>query len=298
MQRRLFDWVLLVALALIWGTSFAANKIAVAAYPPVVVVWGRLALGTGSLAVAAALAGLEFPRGRRLWAHLLLLALVGNALPFFLITWGQERIDSGLAGVLMAVMPLATMVMAHFLVAGERVSRRALFGFLLGFAGILLLVGPDVLGRLGGRPTAFLAQAAVLGGALCYAANTVLARHLPPLHVIVSGATTLALATLVMTPPALSALAGGPSTGATALASVAWLGLVSTGLATVLYFQIVSTCGPTFLSLINYLIPVIAVAVGAAALGESFGAGTFVALGLILGGIAISQSSRPVPDPH
>jgi drug/metabolite transporter (DMT)-like permease len=114
----------------------------------------------------------------------------------------------------------------------------------------------------------------------------------------VSGATTLALATLVMTPPALSALAGGPSTGATALASVAWLGLVSTGLATVLYFQIVSTCGPTFLSLINYLIPVIAVAVGAAALGESFGAGTFVALGLILGGIAISQSSRPVPDPH
>lgn len=290
MTRTKEDWFLLLTLAGVWGTSFAANAVAVASIAPATVVWGRLWIAAILLLVLARAAGWALPARGAVWGRLVVLGLLGNALPFFLITWGQQRIDSGLAGVLMAVMPVATMVLAHLFVPGERLHARGVFGFTLGFGGVVLLVGPSALGELGGGGPELMAQLAVLGGALCYAANTIVARNLEPMHVVVSAGTTLAIAALVMTPAGIAGIDPNLGEDGWALACVIWMGLVSTALATVIYFRIVSTAGPTFLSLINYLIPLIALAVGVTVLGEPLEPRALGALGLILGGVALSQA--------
>jgi drug/metabolite transporter (DMT)-like permease len=175
----IYDWTLLIVLALIWGSSFLVIKIAVSAFGPLTIVAGRLGIAAVILLLIARVAGLQLPRSATIWRHLIVLALVGNALPFFLITWGQARIDSGLAGILMAIMPLATLLLAHFFVPGEHLTPRRITGFVLGFGGIVVLIGPSSLLVLGGGGSDFVRQLAVLAGALCYAVNAILARRLP-----------------------------------------------------------------------------------------------------------------------
>ncbi len=108
------------------------------------------------------------------------IALVGDRAPFWLISYGQQRIDSGLAGILMDIMPLATMMLAHVLIRGERLNATKAWGFLLGFGGLVVLMGPQALRGLRGEATDLSHQLAVLGGALCYAVNTIIARHRLP----------------------------------------------------------------------------------------------------------------------
>ena len=140
-RRELSDWFSLLALTVMWGSSFLFTKIAVSALAMETVVSTRLVMA--ALILVPLMLGLSrrLPRGRRLWLFFVLIALVGNLLPFSLITWGQRSIDSGLAGILMAVMPLATLALAHLFVPGERLTPYRIGGFLLGFAGVVVLIG-------------------------------------------------------------------------------------------------------------------------------------------------------------
>ena len=139
-HRPLLHWLLLFALVAMWGSSFLFTKIAVAAIAPTDLVAGRFLLATATLAAVLAATRRRLPGSPRLWLFFLAMALMGNCIPFWLITWGQQRIDSGLAGILMAIMPLTTVMLAHFLVAGERLNRFKAAGFLLGFLGIVVLM--------------------------------------------------------------------------------------------------------------------------------------------------------------
>jgi drug/metabolite transporter (DMT)-like permease len=290
-RRTSTDWLLLLILSLIWGTSFLFTKVAVHATTPATVVLGRVSIGAVTLTILLFAAGLRFPPAGKIWLHFLALGIMGNALPFFLITWGQHGIDSGLAGILMAIMPLATVLLAHLFVDGEPLTPRTSLGFLAAFAGIVVLMGPEALRELGGGRSDVEHQAAVLAGALCYAVNVVMARRLPPTRALVVSAATLIAATLVMlgalTLQGDGLLAMLPSQRS--LPSVLWLGFVSTAAATIVYFRIIASAGATFLSLINYFIPVIAVAAGTLLLGEGLEASALLALALILGGVALSQ---------
>jgi drug/metabolite transporter (DMT)-like permease len=284
------DWVLLAALTLIWGTAFLAIDISVESLPPATLVAARVAIAAGVLCAAVLARGLRLPPPGRIWLRCLLLAVVGNALPFYAISWGQQRIDSGLAGILMAVMPLTTLVLAHYFVDGEFLTRRRAAGFALGFGGIAVLTGPSALAEVGGEASDIARQAAVLAGALCYAVNTILARRMPEMHALVLSACVMLMATAVMLP--VSVLLDRPWTLSPAAASIGaaiWLGLVPTGVATVLYFLIVSRAGPTFLSLMNYVVPVVAMLTGIALAGERFEWRILGALALILVGLATSQ---------
>lgn len=289
-RRTSTDWLLLLILSLIWGTSFLFTKVAVHATTPETIVLGRVSVGAVTLTILLLALRLRFPPPGTIWVHFVALGIMGNALPFFLITWGQHGIDSGLAGILMAIMPLATVLLSHFF-ADERMTSRTAVGFIAGFAGIVVLMGPGVLRELGGDRSDIERQAAVLGGALCYAVNVVVARRLPPTHVLVVSAATLLAASIVMlailTLQGHSLLEMLPTQSS--LPSVLWLGFVSTAAATLVYFRIIASAGPTFASLMNYLIPVIAVLTGIAVLGEELGANAFLALALLLGGIALSQ---------
>jgi drug/metabolite transporter (DMT)-like permease len=290
------EWGLLFALVVLWGSSFLLVRVSLDAFTPVAVTAGRLLIGAGVLLLLLVLTRRRPPGTLRAWSFFAAMAIVGNALPFFLIAWGQREIPSGLTGILMAVMPLVVLVLAHFLVAGERLTRRRLAGFTLGFVGVLVLTGPEARAALVGREASFIAQLAVLSAAICYGIAAIIARRGPVLHPVVTAGAVLSIAGVVLGGVLVAAGLRDGSAAAThaavgvapALALLA-LGALSTGLATVVYFSLVARAGPTFLSLINYLIPVWAVVLGAVALGERLPARAFVALALILAGVVLAR---------
>jgi drug/metabolite transporter (DMT)-like permease len=286
---------MLLGLTAMWGSAFMFTKIAVGALPVEWVVAGRLLVGSLLLLPLAAFARRLRVRGLRLWSFLVLIALLGNALPFSLITWGQRQIDSGLAGILMAVMPLATLGLAHFLVPGERINRYRVLGFLLGFSGIIVLTGPQALTAVGGREGALVPMLAVLGGAVCYALAAVLSRLRPPSDSL-STAAAVTLLALLMTLPLVETSASDEfrNIGPTVVGAVVFLGAFSTALASVVYFRLIQSAGPAFVSQLNYLIPLWAVAVGILFLGESPQANQCYALALILAGILVAHRERRV----
>ena len=287
------DWLLLLLLSFMWGTSFLATRVTVLAWPATTVVAARLLLGLLVLLVVLRASGHALPRDGAAWGRYLLLALLGNVVPFTLITWGQGGIDSGLAAILLAVMPLGTLVLAHFTIEGERMTPARTAGFTIGFLGLVLLVGPAALRRLGGDPSTLAHQLAVIGGALCYSANAIVARRLPAAPALVNTTASVGVATAIMVPIALGLDRPWtlPVTAATGLA-IAWLGVVSTAVAIVVYFAIIASAGPTFLALTNYLIPIVAVVAGVVGLDEELAPRAIVALVVILSGIAVSQRQR------
>jgi drug/metabolite transporter (DMT)-like permease len=292
-HRTLTDWALLLALVAMWGSSFMFNKQGLASVGPMTLVAARVAIAAVVLTAVVYARGMRLPSPGPVWAAYALLGLLGNALPFFLITWGQQVVDSAVAGILMAAMPLSTLVLAHCFIAGERMSVARVSGFAIGFGGVVLLMQPSLASSSGGAAIQALSQLAVLGGALCYSANSILARLLVKTDFLVAAAATLLVATIVVVPLALvleSPWQLDPTF--VSAASIAWLGLGPTALATLLYFRLISSAGPTFMSLVNYLSPAVAVFLGVALLNEHPGVNAYGGLALILSGIALSQWRR------
>lgn len=294
-QRTLNDWLLLLALVAMWGSSFMFNRIAVSSLPPLSIVAGRIGIAALVLLVFVYASGRRLPALGRGWGPFVVIALIGNAIPFYLITWGQQVVESALAGILMAFMPLSTLVLAHFLIAGEGMTRNRALGFVAGLCGIVLLMGPDALAGLGGDALRIVSQLAVLGGALCYALQSVLTRLIIKGDVLVSAASTLLVASLMVVPAAL--WLDRPwllEPRVVSMAAVVWLGVIPTALATVLYFQLIRSAGPSFMSLVNYLAPCVALFLGLAVMGEHPPALAYFGLILILAGIAFTQRQRKV----
>lgn len=272
-------------------------KLGVATVPTSTLVAARLILGAVILLVILFMRGARLPPFGRVWGYYTILALLGNCIPFTSITWGQQRTDSALAGILMAVMPLATMVLAHFFVKGEHMTRYRVIGFILGFAGIVVLMGPsalDTVSSIGTASLATLSQLAILFGALCYAGNSVLTRILARGDdVLVASTAMLLIASVIALPVALLVdRQWQMQASAASLWAILWLGVGPTAIATVVYFKLIASAGPTFMSLVNYMSPAVAVFLGVALLGETPGLHAYIALALILLGIAISQWRR------
>ena len=240
------DWGLLAALVALWGSNFMFIKLGVAAVPPATLVATRLVIGAVILVIVIRAMGYTFPTVGRAWLPYIVLAVVGNCMPFWFITWGQKSIDSALAGILMAIMPLSTLLLAHFFVAGERMSRNRVAGFLLGFMGIVVLMGPAALASLGGSPIEILAQLSVLAGALCYAANGVIIRVALKGDVMVASAAIIAIAAVICVPVAL--VVDQPwrlAPGWTAVSILAWIGIGPTAIATLMHLKLIASAGPT-----------------------------------------------------
>ena len=149
-RHGLHDWLLLLALVVLWGSAFGLTDRALTDFSPLQVVTGRLWIGALVLLVTMGSPRGWVPKDRRSWLFLIAMSVFGNVLPFFLISWGQQTVPSGMTGILMAVMPLVVLVLAHFLVPGERMDRFKVAGFGFGFSGIALLTGPAALVGAGG----------------------------------------------------------------------------------------------------------------------------------------------------
>lgn len=280
-------------LVVLWGLAFAFAKIAVETVAPEWTMAGRLLTGAALLLPCLFFTKGGLPRDSRAWAWLIALALIGNIAPFFTISWGQQHISSALAGILIGFTPLATLLIARAFVPGEFITPLRLAGFILGFAGLVIVVGPEALLGIvtasGGD--ARLAQAAVLAGAFFFACNNVMARLAPDMPllakssgVMLAGALMGTAISSAMTPPTALLAASAIS-----LLGVAGLGIFSTGLAAIVFFRLIDRAGPTFVSLTNYLVPVFAALTGYLVFGEELRLGVLGGFALILAGIALSE---------
>lgn len=278
------DYLLLLLLAAAWGSSFFLIKIAVAAIPPMTVAAGRIAIGAAVLLALLRARGAGLPRRPRAWLKLTAMGAIGIVGPFALIGWGETRIDSGLAAILIALVPFATILLAHLFVPEEPLSAGKLAGLALGFLGVVLLIGPSALRGLGGD---LLGQLAIVAAALGYAVTAIVARRPPHLAPEVAAAGMLAAATVIAVPAA--ALIDRPWTlapGAVPLAAVGVLGLVSTAGGYILFFRIIARAGAGFASFNNYLVPLMGVFWGAVLLDERIEPRALLTLALILAGVA------------
>jgi drug/metabolite transporter (DMT)-like permease len=282
------DWLALLALTAMWGSAFMFNEFALAAFPPAVLVAGRLLIATALLVTFMRANGVKLPAFGRAWIPIAVMALLGNVLPFHLIAWGQQYIDSSLAGILMAVMPLFVLTLAHFFLPGSTLTPYRVAGFVIGFSGVVVIIGPEALGGLSDN-TALWGAIAALGAALSYSINSIYARRLGAADPIQLSAGTLVAASVMTLPAAAVDLSSVLTPGPAAISAMLVLGLLSTGLATVIYFRLVQGPGPEFISTVNYLVPVWAVGAGALFLGESISPQMYGGMLLILSGIALGE---------
>ena len=276
-------------LALLWGSSFLFIEVALQGFDPLQIVVGRLVAGAMVLAIIVRLRGDSFPRGAQVWGHLVLLGVLGNALPYFLFAWGQQHVTSGMAGVLNGTTPLFTLGIAVAALSEEHFSRVRLAGLLIGFFGVFLVLSPWTQDALSGS---WLGQLACLGAALCYASSFVYTRR----FVTGRGIGPLALSAGQLGSGALVASLSLPflpwqETVFTplAMASVLILGAGATGVAYPVFFRLIGSAGATTTSLVTYLIPIVAVVLGASILREPVTWSLFVGVGVVILGVAVAE---------
>ncbi len=296
------NWALLSFLGLVWGGSFPAVEVALDGFGPLFIAAARISIAAVMLLAIAWRAGHGLPRmraptGRRIWLHALGMAIFTNALPFALLSWGQQYVTSGFAGITMAVVPLVVLPLAHFLVPGEAMTPRKGLGFAVGFVGVVILIGPQSLLLTSGATLEPIARLACLGATVCYALGSIITRLSPPVSQLSFSAASLAIAAVIMVPVALlfEGLPAAP-VPADAWAAIAYLGLIPTALATVILVRIIRDAGPSFMSLVNYQVPVWAALMGVVFLSEQLPTRFVAALGLILAGLAVSQARRRKAD--
>jgi drug/metabolite transporter (DMT)-like permease len=280
-------------LAGIWGSSFLLIAVALEAFSPIQIVLGRLVAGASVLALIVGVRRLPLPRSMVTWGHLAVMGVVANIIPFFLFGWGQERITSGLAGVLNGSTPLFTLVFAIAALPEERLRTMRAVGLLLGFAGVVIVVGP-----WDGNPltSSLPGQLACLGAAACYGVAFVYARRfLAPLRhpTVVLAAGQLGMAALLLA-VASPVVARQPVAASwLAIGALLLLGAVGTGLAYLLYYRLITDSGATTASMVAYLIPIVAVVLGVIVLGEPVGWNLYAGAAVVILGVAVAEGRIP-----
>jgi drug/metabolite transporter (DMT)-like permease len=281
-------WLLFAAVSVVWGVPYFFIKVAVeAGVPPAFVAWSRVALAASVVVPLAwrrgALRGL-----RSRWLAVAAYTACEVAVPFWLIAAGEDRVSSSLAAILIASMPLMVALLAVWLSPEDRPTGLRLVGLMIGFGGVVALLGVDVAGR----PGELLGAGLILVATIAYAAGTIIVKRgladLDPLGPI---AASLALATLALLPAVLVTPPARLPPGA-ALGALAVLGFVCTALGLVLFFQLIVEAGPSRASVITYVNPLVAVVLGMLILDERLGAMSVVGLVAILGGSWLSTRRR------
>ncbi len=283
-------WLLFIALAFMWGSSYLFIKFGVETLEPFALIVARLAIGAAVLwVVVVGIARERLPRDARTYGHLVVMSLINIVIPFYLITWAERSVDSALAAIINGAVPLFVVLPAAFFLHDEPVTVNRLVGLPLGFIGVVLLVAKD----FGGGGSDAWGALALLGSTIAYAAGNVYARrnirHLRPL---VPGLFQVTFA-LVFSSVLMLALEGPPDAAdftPRAILSVAWLGILGSALAYIAYFRLLSEWGATRTSLLAYLLPAVGIALGVFVRNERIDTATLAGTALILGGIALANS--------
>ena len=284
-------WAAFAAVSVLWGIPYLFIRVAVdGGMPPLFLAWLRVVLSAVVLAAMAWRAGV-FGGLRAHLRWLVAFAVLEIAIPFPLIAAGERHVASSLAAIIVAAVPLIIALLALRFEPSERVDRRRLIGLLVGFAGVIALVGIDVAGNA----DELLGAGAILLAAVGYACGPmILNRHLLELDPRAAIAASLAIAALVLTPPAAFSLPSATPSAAALIALVV-LVVLCTAAAFLIYARLVAEVGPGRASVITYVAPVLAVGLGVAVLGEHPGAGAIAGLLAILAGSWFATGGRLPP---
>jgi len=284
-------WILFAAVSLLWGVPYLFIKIAVdGGASPFLVAWGRVAIGAALLLPIAWKLG-YLGQLRRRTKPLIAFAAAECAIPWWLIPLGEQHVSSSLAAILIASLPLLIALLAIRYDQSERVGGSRLVGLLIGLAGVVLLLGIEVAGST----DELLGAGAILLATLCYAIGPLIVRrHFTDVDAIGPVAVALALSTLMLAPAGIASIPGAEVSG-DALASIGVLGSLCSALALMLFFALIKDVGAGKASVITYVNPVVAVALGVALLGESVGAAAVAGLLLILAGSWLSTGGGLPP---
>lgn len=278
---------MLVALSVLWGGSFFFVEVAVAVLPPLTIVFLRVGLAAIALWIFAFVTGLRPPRDPRIWSAFFLMGLLNNVVPFSLIVWGQTGIGAGLASILNATTPLFTVIVAGTLLSDERITSIKILGVIIGFVGVVVMIGSSALTHLGGHVAA---QFAVLGAAISYAFAGVFGRRFRAMNIspVTTAAGQVTASSVLLAP--LVFMFDWPvnilALSAWTWAAIAGLAILSTAFAYILYFRILGSSGATNLLLVTFLVPVSAILLGFFVLGETlepidYAGMLLIALGLV-----------------
>jgi drug/metabolite transporter (DMT)-like permease len=284
------DWLIFLALGFFWGSSYLFIRIGVQhGLEPFTLIMYRLLIGFLLLAAVVVVARESLPRDPRMYGHLFVMGAVNIALPFSLITFAEQSVDSSLASVINSAVPLFVIVIAALFLKNESITVNRLAGLAVGFIGVALLVGVDVTKLATGGATGELA---LIGATISYGIGAVYAKRnvhglrpmIPALFQVFFGLViTGTLAFLTERPLAVDWVPDS-------ILSVVWLGLLGSGLAYLCYFRILQHWGATRASLVAYLLPVYGIVLGAAVLHETIAVTTLVGTVLVIGGIALVNS--------
>lgn len=287
MTFRNFMWLLL--LAVLWGPSFLFIKVAVQEIPPITLANLRVGIAALILYVILRAKGRKLPRSREMWRHFITAGFFANALPFALFSWGEIYVDSALASILNGTTPLFTIIFAHFFIPEDRINPPKLLGTLIGFVGLVLLVGPSFLQ---GAESTFWGLLAIIGAAVCYGISIVYIKiHMATLPPFVAPTGQLLTATLILLPlsifienPFVMPL---PSWQATS--SLLALAVFGTAIAFIVYYHIVDSSSATHLSMITYLVPIFGIFLGVVFLNEKIGWTAYIGCLFILMGVMVAN---------
>ena len=287
----LINWLRIAFIALIWGGAFTVVRMALRDFAPLSLAAGRITIGALSLYMLMRWRGVALPSftDARLWRFVALIGLLSSAIPFALLSWGQQHVPSAFAGMTMAALPIFVLPLAHFLVPGERIYMRKIIGFSVGFFGAILLIGTSGLGLAEG-PLEATARLACVAAAFCYACGSIATRQCPPVNELALSTASLIVAALILVPISLVVDGWPTMPSTTSLLAILYLGLIPTALAFIIKVAVIRSAGPSFMTLTNYQVPVWSVLFGSLFLGENLPATLFVALALILLGVAIIQA--------
>jgi len=279
------DWFQLFFLSILWGGSFFFSKVALVDLKPFSVVLGRVFIAAIALNIIVRVTSHRMPTSLKMWFSFFVMGFLNNLLPFSLIFWGQTQISSSLASILNATTPVWTVLLAHFLTTDERITPNRISGVIFSMIGVVVMIGFDALQGWGSN---VIAQLAVVGAAISYACAGIYGKRFKETPAIVTATGQITGTTLMMIPiviifdkPWLL-----PKPGLNAWGALVGLALLSTALAYILYFRLLSSAGATNLLLVTFLIPVSAILLGTVILGEQLdiqhvaGMG-FISLGLI-----------------
>jgi len=284
------DWLLLLVLGLIWGTSYAFIKLGVQTLPTFTLIASRLGIGLVLLASVVVVAREKLPRDPRTYVHLLVMGVINIVIPFTLITTAERSVDSALAAILNGAVPLVVIVVAAFFLHDEPITVNRLVGLLIGYAGVIVLVSRGLTTL--GTADSFAGEVALLGSTLAYGIGAVYSRRntrglrplIPALFQVGFAFVIVTILAFVLESP-LSV-----SWNTDALVAVLWLGLLGSGIAYILNFRLLGRIGATRTSLLAYLLPVVGIVSGALMFGETVDARVVVGTGLVIAGVALVNS--------
>lgn len=287
----LVNWLLIMSLGIIWGSAFMSVRLSLDGFGPWSVAAWRTAIGGVTLAVfgAALGQGLNTIPSLRGWAFAGVIGAGAIALPFALLSWGQQFVPSAFAGVAMGAVPLLVLPLVYLFSKEEGIGPRRIIGMSLGFIGLFILVGPGATAT-SGHEAEWLGRLACLGAAACYASGSVITRRSPKMPPIAFATASLLVAAIILVPIAVITEGVPQSYRMKPTTALIYAALIPTALATVIRVRVITTAGSLFMTLTSYQVPVWSVIFGVSFMAEALPQQMFFALAIILAGIAISQS--------